>query len=189
MKTVTVLILLQSLIMVIPAQSESSPEMTDGSLIETEMLTTCGRAGVGEQAPWFSGWTLDGHVFNVLKPFSDGNADRLVLVFWATWCSPCRLGLQRLIGAAELFEEARISVALVNLGEQESVILDFFNGRKPNYPIVLDPFQNSAEAYLVREDGSLTLPVTALIGKEGTIESLMGAEGDDYIKRILTGSK
>jgi len=154
---------------------------------ETQVLLACGKAQIGEQAPWLSGWTLDDKVFNIRKPFESGETNRLVLVFWATWCKPCIKGLERLSESATALDEAGIVTVLVNVGERKEKILEFFGETEPLFLVVLDPYQVSCDSYLRRPNGRWALPFTALIGQDGAIESLLGAEGDDYIERIMAG--
>jgi len=185
MRSMTALLVISCVMVVAPALSWSGMEEKAGESTTTELLPACGKARVGEQAPWFSGWTLEDQIFNIRKPFTDGDNRRLALVFWATWCSPCRQGLERLSEAAESLDKAGIAVALVNVGESKKEVLKFFKGSEPDFPVVLDPYQNCTASYLLRPDGRLSLPLTALISKDGMIDLLMGAEGNDYIERIL----
>jgi thiol-disulfide isomerase/thioredoxin len=152
---------------------------------KTQVLPACGQARIGEQAPWLSGWTLDEKVFNIRKPFESGENSRLALVFWATWCKPCVKGLERLTESAAALEEAGIAVVLVNVGERKEKVLEFFMESEPPFLVVLDPYQVSCDSYLRRPSGEWALPFTALINPDGVVERLLGAEGDDYIERML----
>jgi thiol-disulfide isomerase/thioredoxin len=153
---------------------------------KTQLLPECGQARIGEQAPWLAGWTLDEKVFNIRKPFESGESSRLALVFWATWCKPCVKGLNRLAESATALEEAGIAVVLVNVGERKEKVLEFLGEAEPSFLVVLDPYQVSCDSYLRRTSGQWALPFTALINANGVVESLLGAEGDDYIDAIIS---
>lgn len=153
---------------------------------DTVSLLQSGEAVVGEPAPWFSGWTLDNDVFNISKPFLDESVERLVLVFWATWCKPCKHGLDLLTENQIPLEEAGIYIVLVNLGETEERVRDYIGESPKPYPVVLDPFEKSVDAYL-DVNGTASLPKTALISPDGKIVAIFGAEDDDYIQRIIYG--
>jgi thiol-disulfide isomerase/thioredoxin len=152
----------------------------------TESLPWAGEAVVGEPAPWFSGWTLDNEVFNINKPFQDESVKRLVLVFWATWCKPCKHGLDLLTENQISLLEAGIYIVLVNLGETEERVYEYIGENPQPYPIVLDPFEKSVDAYM-DINGTASLPKTALIGPDGKIVAIFGAEDEDYIQRIIDG--
>ena len=76
-------------------------------------------------------------------------------------------------------------MVLVNVGEKKEKVLEFFGETEPSFLVVLDPYQVSCDSYLRRSSGQWALPFTALINPDGAVESLLGAEGDDYIDRIL----
>lgn len=56
------------------------------------LLAASGAAVVGEKAPWLAGWKLEESLFSIDKRFADPTVERLVLVFWATFFQPCRVG-------------------------------------------------------------------------------------------------
>jgi len=154
--------------------------------VVTEALTTSGQAVVGEKAPFLSGWTLDGHVFNIEKPFCDPKVRSVALVFWATWCLPCREGIERLNVAAVRLREAGVSVVLVNYGESEETVRNFFGGRDCAFPIVLDRFKISEAYYIMSDRSGGSLPRTVLICSDGIVAAIYGAEGRDYVDNVIT---
>lgn len=152
----------------------------------TESLSFSGSAIVGEPAPWLSGWTLEDKVFNINKPFEDESVDRLVLVFWATWCKPCRKGIAQLTANQPELEEAGIRIVLINLGEKEDKVREYLEDNPQPYTVVLDPFEKSVDTYLDIH-GTATLPKTVLIRPDGVVEAIFGSEDEDYVQRIIDG--
>jgi thiol-disulfide isomerase/thioredoxin len=157
----------------------------DAAMPASEQLPRCGDAEVGAEAPWLAGWTLDEEIFNLTKPFADEGVQRLALVFWATWCQPCREGLMRLAEAAERLEAAGVAVALVNVGEEAPTVASFLQRTPLPFPVVLDPYRNCLDTYLTRPGGLTVLPLTVVLDRERRVVRIIGAEGDDYVELLL----
>jgi len=151
----------------------------------TESLSSSGKAVVGEPAPFLSGWTLDGKVFNTRKPFRDAEVRCVALVFWATWCVPCIEGIDLLSTAHEHLEEAGVQVILVNLGQSEAIVRAFFEYRNKVFPVVMDRFRIAESEYIVSDNVNGSLPRTVLIGSDGTVKAIFSVEGGDYVERII----
>ncbi len=151
---------------------------------ESELLERAGSAVVGEAAPWLSGWTLDGAVWNTRMALERPEVSRLALVFWASWCVPCRTGIARLRDAQDTLDDDGVSVILVNVGEREAQVRGFFDDGPPPWPVLLDPHGRTCETWIERGSGDCTLPLTAIVVPDGTVVSLIGAEGADYVDRV-----
>jgi thiol-disulfide isomerase/thioredoxin len=151
---------------------------------ESELLERAGSAVVGEPAPWLSGWTLDGAVWNTRMALGRPEVSRLALVFWASWCVPCRTGIDRLRDAKDTLADAGVSVILVNVGERESQVHGFFDDGPSPWPVLLDPHGRTCETWIDRGSGDCTLPLTAIVVPDGTVVSLIGAEGADYVGHV-----
>ena len=168
-------------------EAEARTESLAGA--RTESLARSGKAVVGEKAPWLSGWTLKNEVFNIRKPFDDPAVKRLSIVFFATWCKPCREGFEKkLVPAASRLEKAGVFVVVVDVAEKEEKVRTWVRKRKLPFPVVLDPYGNSRKTYLRNgEQAESKIPLTVLIGRDGNIEAIFRAEGRDYIERIIAG--
>jgi len=153
--------------------------------LTSDLLSACGQAAVGAEAPWLSGWTLDEHVFNIAKPFDDESVQRVALVFWASWCQPCLSGLHRLGLVKDELDKAGVVVVLVNVGEQVNEVADFVEGQAVPFQIVLDPYGNCRETFLRRPDGRELLPLTVLIDRNSVVLQIIGAEREDYEDLLL----
>ncbi|MBK8015295.1 MAG: redoxin family protein [Betaproteobacteria bacterium] len=154
--------------------------------VVTESLTASGQARVGAPAPWLAGWTLDDKVWNLRKAFADTMTDRVALVFFATWCAPCREGIRQLAARAADLRAARVSVVLVNYQEDAPRVRGFLDG-PPAFPVVVDRFGACETAYLRSGDDQVRLPRTVVVGRDLAVRAIYGAEGPDYVDRIIGG--
>jgi len=154
---------------------------------ETESLQISGQAFVGEKAPWLSGWTMSGDVFNIDMPFKDKSTKRLVLVFWTTWCIPCRRGMSMIEGAADTLNKSGSVVVMVNFGEGREMIRKYLKKYSVSFPVVLDRYKRTEKTYLSDvKNNKVSLPKTVIIDPDRKVKAIFGREGDDYIERILS---
>ena len=115
----------------------------------------------------------------------------MALVYFATWCIPCREGLKQISTNAEALAAAKTAVVLVNVGEREkdsiTKFLEQFSLEK--MPAVVDPFGRLTEGFgLIKEGENIDLPRTVVVDKKMHPSFMIGAEGADYIQ-ILKGEK
>jgi len=166
----------------------AGPAMSLSAMEEqaSECLPASGQTRIGAPAPWLSGWTLDNQVFNITRPFRDESVRRLALVFWATHCGPCRDGIKRLEAAAPALVAAGTRVALVNVGDQAAQVAEFVAGFFPQgvppFAVVLDPHAVQAAPYFGE---AITLPLTVVIERGGTVRQIIRAKGNDYVALLL----
>jgi thiol-disulfide isomerase/thioredoxin len=151
----------------------------------TESLSRSGEASVSEAAPWLSGWTTDERVWNLKRAFADSLTTRVALVFFATWCPPCREGIARLTARASELHAAGVDVVLVDFKEDAQKVKRFV-GAAPAFPVVLDRFGTTEKTYLRIGDGPVRLPRTVVIGRDGIVRAIFGSEDKDYVDRILS---
>lgn len=152
----------------------------------TETLTNSGTATVGAAAPWLAGWTLEDQVWNLRKAFADTSTDRIALVFFATWCAPCKQGVMQLTARAADLKAGGVSVVLVDYQEDAAKVRGFL-GDKPTFPVVLDRFGACEQSYLRTNGDQIRLPRTVLIGRDMKVQAIFGSEGGDYVDRLLSG--
>ena len=112
-------------------------------------------------APDFTLTTLDGNQVSL----SDYKGKKVLLNFWATWCSYCRSEMPEF---QELTEEHgdRVEVLAVNIMQRETVegIRDFVDNNGYTFKVLLDEDNTVSNAYRVRG-----VPANYLINSEGEI--------------------
>ena len=86
-------------------------------------------------------------------------SERTALVYFATWCIPCRVGVRRLAENFEELQKNKVSVVLVNIGEQDELTEGFG---------------------LVKENEKISLPRTIVLDKKIKPLFMLGEEGRDW---------
>jgi peroxiredoxin len=129
----------------------------------------------------------------VKKPFpapdftlrdDDGKAHRLsdyrgkvvVLMFWATWCPPCRYEMPSMERARRKLEGQGVVILGVNVGEDEATVFAF-TGRYPvKFPLLLD-----RDGAVIARYPVIGLPTTYIIDPAGNVthRAIGGREWDD----------
>ena len=96
-------------------------------------------------------------------------SERTALVYFATWCIPCRVGVRRLAENFEELQKNKVSVVLVNIGEQDENL------------VMNDPFKRLTEGFgLVKENEKISLPRTIVLDKKMKPLFMLGEEGRDW---------
>ena len=136
--------------------------------------------GRGSPAPEF---TLDRLAGGAPVSLSDLRGRVVLVNFWATWCKPCEdemPAMERLYRAlqAEGFELLAISV-----DRDPDEVSRFRERLGVSFPILLDPEQRVARAYL-----TFRFPESVLIAPDGAVvERYIGAkewDAEAYVERI-----
>lgn len=114
---------------------------------------------------------------------------RVALVYFATWCIPCRAGLKQIALNQQEIQSAGTAIVLVNVGERdtEKVRLFLKKASAGDIPAITDPYGRMTEAFgLVKEGQTIVLPKTIIVDSDVKPMLLVGEEGCDYLK-ILKG--
>jgi peroxiredoxin len=90
----------------------------------------------------------------------------VILVFFATWCKPCRLEIPHLIELHKKIADKATILSLVVDSENVDKVRELASGLSIPYPMLLDEGGKIMEQYKVTE-----LPATFLIGRDSTILS------------------
>lgn len=168
-----------------------TPEKQAESLYPTADVLLCvGGEGqrpvqVGRPAPDFELLGPDG------KPgkLSDYRGKAVVLNFWATWCTPCKIEMPHLARSHSAFQD-KLTVLAVSSEEQPAVVTAYLGQNPLPFPILLDQSGDVSRQYRVRG-----LPTTFFIGPDGTVlEQNRGAfstpmQLQPYIDRLLATVK
>ncbi|MFN3202629.1 MAG: TlpA family protein disulfide reductase [Bradymonadia bacterium] len=148
---------------------------------------------VGQIAPWFAGWTLDQKLINRTKLLKDADASGHLVIFFATWCKPCKKKLKYLSTAREALSTAGVRLVLVDYAEapeKVSPFLDDFKGLAPDM-VILDQFGKMSSSFGVTESNNgkekARLPLAVLLDGKGQVKAIYdeGEEGKEMLDKAL----
>ena len=84
----------------------------------------------GQEAPDFTVTDIDGNIHSI----SDYRGKNLMVVFWATWCPPCREEIPHLIELRNQESEDNLAILAVS-SEKADTVKNFANSRELNYTV------------------------------------------------------
>ncbi|MCJ7457759.1 MAG: TlpA family protein disulfide reductase [candidate division Zixibacteria bacterium] len=115
----------------------------------------------GEIAPDFTLKDLKGMELN-LKEF---RGKVVLLNFWATWCSPCRIEIPSMVELYKRYKDKGLEIIGVNLDKLgRSGVEQFSKEYNISFPVLLDPAGKVGTNY-----GIVALPTTFILDREGKI--------------------
>ena len=155
----------------------------------SQLLQASGRARLGVIIPHFAGWQLSpNRVQNrdmLLRRLRHREGSRgLVLVLGGSFCPPCVQGLRRLVAGQQLLAREGLELVLL-LGESEpcaSRLVRAIGFQKVT--AISDRFQRSIQRLARNQNGSLEVPRTFILDREGIVRRIIGREGRDYLEQI-----
>ncbi len=162
---------------------------------KTVRLENLGLVTPGSEAPWLAGWKADGNPTNIARQVDGRKA--LALVFFATWCKPCRKGLELLAVNRARLEGAGVGILLVDLMEDKDVVAAYMTTMNiAHWPVIIDSRGQVCKDYGIvaatgAQDGSASasLPRTVVVDSGRKVLALFGEEGDDYVDAIIAAAK
>lgn len=130
------------------------------------------QAWTGKPAPGFVLSTLDGRSVKL----SDFRGKVVLLNFWATWCTPCRVEMPWLVDFYDRYRASGLEIVGVAVDDDaRDKVAAFVSAKNVNYTIVLKD-EHVADAY----GGLRFLPQTFFIGPDGKIiKQSYGVRGKD----------
>ena len=114
---------------------------------------------------------------------SDYRGKDVLLVFWATWCGPCRMEIPHLIELRKTVGEDKLAMLAIS-NEKPDLVKKFVTNQKINYTVLLDegtmptPF-NLIDAipcsFFIEPEGRIKLATSGLVSL-GEIKAILQAE-------------
>lgn len=153
------------LVLSLEPESKSEPEQGEVAAVEqtedeTNDVAATTIIHAGDVAPDFTAVMLDGS--NVTLSALQGKPT--LLIFWATWCPPCREELAHLQeGVIDVYGDA-ITVLPLSRGEKREVVEEYIAQMGYTFPVGLDEEQTIYKQY-----ASNYIPRCFVIGRDGVV--------------------
>ncbi|MBD3276803.1 MAG: redoxin family protein, partial [Candidatus Aegiribacteria sp.] len=120
---------------------------------------------------------------------ADGLGNRVVVNFWATWCTPCVAELPH-IDRAYRESQSDVTVVAVDIGDPRlETLMDFREDFVLTIPVV---WLSQGEAQALKDEWGLPdlLPVTVVLDADGTeIERISGSRDQDFFRSLIAGEQ
>ncbi|MCL2284237.1 MAG: TlpA family protein disulfide reductase [Fibromonadales bacterium] len=169
------------LILLIAAQTFAAEPAAEPEESQILPLTSQLQKGM----PWFVARTgNDKDAFTKKHLETYAGAQRVALVFFASWCIPCREGIVRLRDNQAELDKNGVQIVLVNTGENELSKIENWikaNGNE-KWPVILDKFKNVQRntGLISGAETEIVFPKTILLDSKLKPLHLIGAEGKDW---------
>ncbi len=101
--------------------------------------------------------------------------DKAVLVmFWATWCGPCKAELPNVQALYEAYHDKGFDVVAISCDDSRETLEQFVKDRQLPWPILFsdDPEATGMENPMASKFGVLGIPTMILVGTDGKVLSL-----------------
>lgn len=108
-----------------------------------------------------------------------------VLVFWASWCGPCKMEMPLVDRYAASEHDARIAVVGVNIDENRQDGVDAVATRHLQLPVVYDPDEETYAAVFHTQDAQI--PALAIVSRDGVETEIGFDEGlsaDEHVAHL-----
>jgi peroxiredoxin len=142
--------------------------------------TSVAKATIGYPAPDFTLLDVDGKSVSL----SDNRGRVLLVNFWATWCTPCRVEMPSMETLYRQFSREEFEILSVSSDfEGAAVVKPFMRSYQLTFPALIDNDFEVSNLYQVR-----SIPATYIIDQEGVItHRYFGAKvwNDEASKEII----
>ncbi len=104
---------------------------------------------------------------------ADFAGDVLLVDFWATWCSPCKVQKRIIEGLRDEYEPMGVHFLAISLGEEEETVRTYVEKNPFPYPVLydkLDTIATGAEIY--------ALPTVMIVDRQGSVSYLEAGLSD-----------
>ena len=119
-------------------------------------------AKVGNLAPDFQLNNLDGELVSL----SDFRGKPVLINFWATRCTYCRVEMPYLQQVYEEWSDKGLVLLAINIGENSSQVRKFIQDNNLSFPVLLDTEESVGEKY----NTAVGIPITFFIDEDGIIQ-------------------
>ena len=89
----------------------------------------------------------------------------VLLVFFATWCPPCKREVPHLVGLQNQYADKGLKILAIDIDEPGDLVNQFIEENGINYTVLLDQGGEIAEKYKVTG-----IPTNILIDKQGVVK-------------------
>jgi peroxiredoxin len=185
--------ILKSVLILFVALTSAGERSSSESLLPSKITVALERLGknqVGGDLPWFAAEIVDGSVLNRKKVLARLKANKqkgVVLVFFATWCAPCKIGIMELVNHSQRLDSAGVTLLLVDYNEDGAgaeAFLEKLGASK--YSVLPDRYGEIGKLFgVVNPESGGGLPKTFVAGSDGKILAIFSIEGYDYVERII----
>jgi len=123
--------------------------------------TTAYQDWIGKEAPDFTLKGIDG----VNYKLSDFRGKNVAIVFWATWCGPCKMEIPHLIALRNVMSKDDLQILAITK-EEYTLVNDFATQSQMNYPVLLNPKNILPPPF----DAISSIPTSFFIDPQGKIK-------------------
>lgn len=116
---------------------------------------------VGDRAPNFSLKSLTGEQVALRDLIQKGPA---LVVFFATWCAPCKAEVPILNQIHEKYRDKGLTVVGISVEEKRDKVTAFSQKNDLRYPVLLDPDGKVAKQY-----GLIAVPMNLVLNQQGIV--------------------
>ena len=140
-------------LMILSAATACTPAATAASASPT----------AGQPAPDFALKSMSGPNLRL----SELRGHVVMINFWATWCGPCREEMPKLNEIYRLYHNVGFDLLGVNIDDTSDRATDMARTLGVTFPVLFDESKSVARSYAVS-----TMPMTILVGRDGTVRYL-----------------
>jgi len=119
------------------------------------------------------------------EPLGSHMREVTLLVFWASWCGPCKMEMPLVDRYAASEEDARVAVVAINVDENRQEGVDAVAARKLALPVVFDPDEEAYAAVFHTQDAQI--PALAIVSRDGVETEIGFNEGlsaDEHVAHL-----
>jgi peroxiredoxin len=173
-----------------PTQTDTSPLPTEVEAVKKASLSDIIKAArtwrsayqswYGKPAPDFALTDLSGKE----QKLSDYKGKNVLIIFWATWCPPCRAEIPDLIELRKTVSQDELAMLAVS-NESPGLVKSFVDQAKMNYTILIDPgtlpapyntISGIPSGFFIDRQGKVKLATTGIVSLD-EIKAIFEAEG------------